>query len=250
MQASVAIVTGGATGIGRGIATVLSEHGVRVAIVQPTLEQAESGAASIPNAIGLAADIRDADAAEAMVASTESRLGPVDLLVNNAALTGLPAVGAFLTSGRRHVDDLIDVNLKGTVWCSQSVARRMVAAGRPGNIIHIASVGAFAAQEMASIYCATKAAVAMLAQCMALELAPHRIRVNAVAPGDILTEASADITSEVKARGATGQYVRRTPLGRRGTPREIGEVVAFLASEQARFITGETIRVDGGFLTY
>jgi NAD(P)-dependent dehydrogenase (short-subunit alcohol dehydrogenase family) len=126
----------------------------------------------------------------------------------------------------------------------------MVALGRPGNIVHIASVGAFAAQELASVYCASKAALVSLAKSMALELAPHGIRVNAIAPGDILTGASANVTVDLKALGATGLYWRRTPLGRRGDPADIGEAVAFLASDAARFITGSVLTVDGGFLTY
>ncbi len=250
LEGRVAIVTGGATGIGHGIAGVLAERGALLAVVQPTQQQADEGAATLPRAAGFAADIRDPDAVDAMVAAVMARFGRIDILVNNAALTGLPAVGSFLTGNRAHVDAVIDVNLKGAIWCSQAAARRMVAAGRPGNIVHIASVGAFAAQELASMYCATKAALVSLAQSMALELAPHGIRVNAVAPGDIYTEASADITSELKQQGATGLYWRQTPLGRRGTPREIGEAVAFLVSDAAAFVTGTTLTVDGGFLTY
>ncbi len=250
LEGRVAIVTGGATGIGHGIATVLARYGARIAIVQPTLEQAESGARRLPEAAGFAADIRDPDLVQAMVEEVAARFGRIDILVNNAALAGLPAAGAFLEMSRPFTDSVIDVNLKGAIWCSQAVARAMVAAGSPGNIIHISSVGAFAAQEMASVYCATKAALVSLTQSMALELAPHRIRVNAVAPGDILTEASANIVAEVKAHGATGAYVRRTPLGRRGSPEDIGEAVAFLASDRAAFLTGETVKVDGGFLTY
>ena len=142
------------------------------------------------------------------------------------------------------------MNLKRTFYCSQSVAKHMVAAGRGGSIIHISSVGAFAAQEFASLYCATKAAQVSLAQTMALELAPHRIRVNSVAAGDINTEASANITLEKREIGASTRYVRETPLGRRGTPRDIGYAVAYLASEDASFVTGATLLVDGGFLTY
>jgi NAD(P)-dependent dehydrogenase (short-subunit alcohol dehydrogenase family) len=111
-------------------------------------------------------------------------------------------------------------------------------------------VGAFAAQELASIYCASKAAQSSLTQSMALELAPHGIRVNAVAPGDILTDANAGIVADLKTMGATGKYLRVTPLGRRGSPDDIGNAVAFLVSDEACFITGAVLRVDGGFLTY
>ncbi|MBS1873289.1 MAG: SDR family oxidoreductase [Acidobacteria bacterium] len=250
LDGRVAIVTGGATGIGHGVATVLAERGARVAIVQPSIEQAEQGAATVAGAVGFAADVRDRAAVNAMVDRVAERLGRVDILVNNAALTGLPAVSPFATMPEAHVDDVIDVNLKGAIWCSQAAARRMIESGAGGAIVHIASVGAYAAQELGSIYCATKAALVSLAQSMALELAPYGIRVNAVAPGDIETPASATIVTDLRTLGATGQYIRRTPLGRRGTPLDIGEAVSFLCGPQAAFITGTCLTVDGGFLTY
>jgi NAD(P)-dependent dehydrogenase (short-subunit alcohol dehydrogenase family) len=111
-------------------------------------------------------------------------------------------------------------------------------------------VGAFAAQEHASVYCASKAAVTSLAQSMALELAEHGIRVNCIAPGDIRTEANETIVADLKAGGASGKYLRLTPAGRRGSPEEIGHAVAFLATEEASFVTGTTLRVDGGWLCY
>ena len=126
----------------------------------------------------------------------------------------------------------------------------MVAAGRGGSIVHISSVGAYAAQEFASLYCATKAAQVSLAQSMALELAPHKIRVNSVAAGDINTEASANITAEKSGVGASKRWVRETPLQRRGSPRDIGYAVAYLVSDEAGFVTGATLLVDGGYLTY
>jgi NAD(P)-dependent dehydrogenase (short-subunit alcohol dehydrogenase family) len=246
----VAIVTGGATGIGFGIAGALAERGARVAIVQPAIGQADEAACRLPNAAGFAADIRDPDAVERMTAAVAARFGRVDILVNNAALTGHPAVAPFLSASRDHVDTIIDVNLKGAIWCSQAAAKRMCDGRRGGIIIHIASVAAFAAQELASFYCASKAALVSLAQSMALELAPYGIRVNAVAPGDILTPANADTVADLKTEGATGKYLRATPLGRRGEPSDIGAAVAFLVSDEARFITGTTLTVDGGFLSY
>jgi NAD(P)-dependent dehydrogenase (short-subunit alcohol dehydrogenase family) len=144
----------------------------------------------------------------------------------------------------------VDVNLKGTFYCSQAAAKHMIAARRGGSIIHVSSVGAFAAQEFAALYCATKAAQVSLARSMALELAPHGIRVNAIAPGDILTEASEHVVSDLKTAGVSGRYRRTTPLGRRGTPEEIGRAVAFLASDEASFVTGTTLVVDGGYLAY
>ena len=229
----VYIVTGGTTGIGAGISAVLRGYGARVAAWR--FEDC---------------DVRDPAQVEAATAATVAEYGRLDGVVNNAGLTGPIALASFLTASPAHVDDMLATNLKGPIYCSQAFARHAVSAGQPGAIVHIASVGAYAAQEHAAVYCATKAALVSLTQGMALELAPHGIRVNAVAPGDILTPANANIVAEVKQGGASGRYLRTTPLGRRGTPEEIGEAVAFLLSDRSSFTTGATLTVDGGLLAY
>src|SRR5262249_39487668 len=165
-------------------------------------------------------------------------------------VSGAPVVQMFLDTADEHLGLVVGTNLRGVFVCSQESARAMVEQGRPGVIVHISSVGSFAGQEGATAYCATKAGLTGLTQAMALELAPHRIRVVAVAPGDIATEASANIRAEVRESGASGAYLRQTPLGRQGTSAEIGDVVAFVASDAASFITGTTVLVDGGFLAY
>jgi len=248
----VAIITGGGTGIGLGIAQVLSEKGVKLVLAQRRLELAQRAVESLRPAevIAEALDIRDPDAVDRLVASAMRQYGRVDILVNNASVTGMPAIAPMLECDVATVDAIVDANLKGTFYCSQSVAKRMVAAGRGGSIVHISSVGAYAAQEFATLYCATKAAQVSLAQSMALELAPHKIRVNCIAAGDINTEASANITDEKRDIGASKRYVRETPLTRRGSPRDIGHAVAYLVSDDASFVTGATLLVDGGFLTY
>ncbi len=244
-EGKVALITGGGTGIGLGIARVLASRGVKIAIVQNrACEDLPEGA------LFLEADIADPEAVARVTDRVVSHFGRLDIAVNNAALTGKPAVAPFLECTPGQLDRIVDVNLKGTYYVSQYAARQMVKQGGGGAIVHIASVGAFAAQEHASAYCATKAAVAALAQAMAIELAPHGIRVNAVAPGDIYTNANAAIVDDLKQGGATGRFLRTTPLGRRGTPEEIGHAVAFLASDEASFITGTTLLVDGGFLAY
>ncbi|MCX6603226.1 MAG: SDR family oxidoreductase [Acidobacteria bacterium] len=225
LENRVYIVTGGATGIGAGITAVLRSYGAQVEIFQPET-----------------CDVRDPVQVDLETAKVLDRCGRLDGLVNNAGLTGPIALAPFLTVDPAKIEDILATNLKGPIYCSQSFARRAVERGQPGAIVHIASVGAFAAQENASIYCASKAALVALTQAMALELAHHQIRVNAVAPGDILTPANAQI--------APSRYPRSTPAGRRGTPREIGEAVAFLLSDNSSFTTGATLTVDGGLLTY
>lgn len=241
LKDQVAIVTGGATGIGMGITEALGRQGALVAVVQPEVGENETA---------FQADIANPAEVDRMVDAVFQRFGRIDILVNNASLTGKLSAASFLDCSTAQLDRIVDVNLKGTYYCSQRVARRMISTNNSGRIVHIASVGAFAAQEYCSAYCATKAAQVSLAQTMAIELAPYGIRVNAVAPGDILTTRSANILNELMEQGASGRYVRNTPLGRRGTPREIGEVVAFLVSNGASFINGTTITVDGGFLSY
>ena len=225
LENRVYIVTGGATGIGAGITEVLRAHGAHVEIFQPEN-----------------CDVRDPVQVDAETAKVLHRWGRLDGLVNNAGLTGPVAIAPFLTVDPAKIEDILATNLKGPIYCSQSFARRAVERGQPGAIVNIASVGAFAAQENASIYCASKAALVALTRAMALELAPHQIRVNAVAPGDILTPANSDV--------APSRYPRTTPWGRRGTPKEIGEAVAFLLSDNSSFTTGTTLTVDGGLLTY
>jgi NAD(P)-dependent dehydrogenase (short-subunit alcohol dehydrogenase family) len=246
LDGKVIIVTGGGTGIGRGISTLLAQKGARVAIVQVTLEEAQSAAVSIPGASGFAADISDRDRVEEMTAQVVNTFGRIDGLVNNAGVSGEAARSDFASMPPDQTNRIIDTNLKGTIWCSQAVSRFLIEHNVPGCIVHIASVGAFAAQQMAAVYCATKAAQTSLAQCMAIDLAAHGIRVNAVAPGDIQTETS----DKAHPPGSGGHYRRHTPLGRRGSPEDVANAVAFLFSSEAAFITGTTLTVDGGFLSY
>jgi NAD(P)-dependent dehydrogenase (short-subunit alcohol dehydrogenase family) len=188
---------------------------------------------------------------DALVRRAVEAFGRLDVMVNNAALTGA-AVEArpFLEETDEHWRRIVDVNLNGAFICTQEAARQMVKQGGGGSIVNISSVAQFAAQEHAAPYCASKAALDGLAKTAAIELAPHGIRVNNVAPGDIDTEASHDVVQQAAERGATGRFFRYTPLGRRGSPEEIGRVVAFLASDAASFVTGATWLVDGGFLSY
>jgi 3-oxoacyl-[acyl-carrier protein] reductase len=254
LEGRVALVTGGGTGIGAGIARSLAEAGAAVVLGQRRGELAQRHADALNaegfRAVGTHLDVRERAQNRAAIDLALERFGRLDVLVNNAAITGTPALQLFLDGTDEHVDLILDVNLRGVIVCSQEAARVMVQQQRPGVIVNISSVGSFAGQEGATAYCATKAGLTGLTQAMSLELAPHQIRVVAVAPGDIATEASANIRTDVRDSGASGAYLRQTPLGRQGTSAEIGDVVAFVASDAASFITGTTLLVDGGFLAY
>jgi len=187
----------------------------------------------------------------ALIAAAVQAFGRLDVMVNNAALTGAAVEArSFLDETDEHWRRIIDINLNGAFICTQAAAKQMLAQGAGGSIINISSVAQFAAQEHAAPYCASKAGLDGLTKAAAIELAPYGIRVNNVAPGDIDTEASHDVVAKAADRGATGKFFRYTPLDRRGQPQEIGSVVAFLASDDASFVTGATWLVDGGFLSY
>ncbi len=249
----VAIVTGGGTGIGRAISERFIADGASVVIAQRRIEKGEEVAATLrgrgANAVAIHVDISDRRQVRRLVDETLSHFGGIDILVNNASMTGLAALAPFLECPDELINGVIDINLKGTIICSQEAAKEM--AGRGGGaIIHISSVAAYAAQEGATVYCATKAALEGLTRAMALELSPYGIRVNCIAPGDILTESNEMIEQDMKRKGVSGRYFRQIPLGRRGAPEEVAAAAAFLASDEASYVQGATLLVDGGFLIY
>jgi NAD(P)-dependent dehydrogenase (short-subunit alcohol dehydrogenase family) len=252
LAGKVVLITGGATGIGFGTAKVMVERGARVAIAQRDAARGRDAVERLKPAevVSLQLDIRDHAAVKECVDAVVARWGAIDVLVNNASVTGRSALSSFIDAAPEHVDRIVDTNLKGTIYCSQAAARHMIRLKMVGSIVHVSSVGAYGAQENAAVYCATKAGQVMLTQGMAIELAPYGIRVNCIAPGDINTQTSANAVRDVKESGASGRFLRLTPMGRRGTPEEVGRAVAFLASDDAGFITGTTLLVDGGFLAY
>jgi NAD(P)-dependent dehydrogenase (short-subunit alcohol dehydrogenase family) len=251
----VIIITGGGTGIGLGIARCCAAEGAAVVLAQRRAEIAEREAMALRaagyRALGMGCDVSSRADVQALIAATIEAFGRVDAMVNNAALTGAAVEArSFLEETDEHWRRIIDINLNGAFICTQEAAKQMATQGGGGSIVNISSVAQFAAQEYAAPYCASKAGLDGLTKAASIELAPYGIRVNNVAPGDIDTEASHDVVGQATQRGATGKFFRFTPLGRRGTPEEIGRVVAFLASDEASFVTGATWLVDGGFLSY
>jgi NAD(P)-dependent dehydrogenase (short-subunit alcohol dehydrogenase family) len=241
---NVVLVTGAQQGIGRAMALEFAAAGADVAINWLDDEPAAQAVAGGVRAAGRRALLVQADmgriaAVTAMVAAVVRDLGPVDILVNNAGV--FPRV-PFLEMGENDWSYVLDINLKGACFCAQAVARAMVAAGRPGSIINLTSGAAFRGSPRGVHYCASKGGILSMTRQMALELAPHRIRVNAVAPG--LTDTAQPRYGMGEAEiAAAGQAI---PLGRIAEPQEIARAAVFLASGDAGFITGQCLHVNGG----
>ncbi|NNU78960.1 SDR family oxidoreductase [Halovulum dunhuangense] len=239
----IALVTGGARGIGRACAEALAADGCRVVLADIDADAAAATAGELGNgALGLGCDIGQPDQVAALFDRVEADAGPVSVLVNNAGIA-MPA--PFLETPVEDFRKVIDVNLTGSFVATQRAARAMVAHGIKGAVVNMSSVNAQLAIPTIASYCASKGGVMQLTRAAALALAPHGIRVNAVGPGSIDTAMLAGVNANPDAMK---MVLSRTPLGRIGTPREIGDVVAFLASEKASYITGETIYIDGGRL--
>jgi len=239
----IALVTGAARGIGCACAEAIAETGARMVLADIDTDGVKTAAERIGgNAVGIRCDIGDPAQITAMFDRIEAEVGPVSILVNNA---GIARPGDFLETSLEQFRSVIDVNLTGTFVAIQRAAKTMVAKGIEGAIVNMSSINAQVAIPSIAAYCASKGGVMQLTKAAALALAPHNIRVNAVGPGSIDTEMMASVNA---SPGAMEMLLSRTPLKRVGTPREIGDVVAFLAGKKASYITGETIYVDGGRL--
>lgn len=250
-----AVVTGGAMGIGFGITKRLVEAGANILIADLDEGAAKAAAQKLAGGAGKAAamqaDVSEAATADAIVAQCVKQFGSIDILVNNAGI--YPQV-PILQMTPELFDKVYKINLRGLALCSKAAGAKMIEQGKGGKIINIASVDAFHPSMIGlAAYDASKGGVVMFTKNFALEMAPHKVHVNAIAPGGIQTEGTAKplegsgmIEEELKRMMVA--FTARIPAGRMGVPNDIGKVAVFLASSALDYMTGETVIMNGGML--
>jgi 3-oxoacyl-[acyl-carrier protein] reductase len=244
LEGKVALVTGGGRGIGRAIAEVLAERGADVILADRMLDSARISAAEIAARTGrktlaLEVDVSSFESAKSMVDQALEQFGKVDILVNNAGIT---RDNLIMRMDEADWDAVIDINLKGAWNCSKAVIRAMMKQ-RYGRIVNISSVSGLAGQAGQTNYSASKAGLIGFTKALAREVASRQITVNAVAPGFVPTALTVDLPEDLK-----DSMMKLTPLGRMGKPEEIAYAVAFFASDEAAYVTGQVLSVDGGMM--
>ena len=249
LEGHVALVTGGAQGIGNAIARRLAENGASIAIVDVNEEGAREAAGALPDAIALSADIRDSAAIEIAIAAIMARYGRIDILVNNA---GVNTFRDRVEIDRFPVDEwhrIVGIDLDGTFLVSRAALQPMIASGRGGRVINIASVVGLAAMRLQPAFAAAKAAIVHLTRAMALELGGRGVAVNAIAPGSVLTDGTRQLFygEDGRFHDRMRTFMDHIPLARPGTPEEIAEAALFLASPVSGYINGQVLTVDGGW---
>jgi 3-oxoacyl-[acyl-carrier protein] reductase len=244
LDGRTAIITGSARGIGRAIAERLAIQGAQVVIADIRIDIAESTATEITaltsqKSLPVSVNVMDINSVQAMVDKAITTFGKIDILVNNAGIT---RDTLLIRMDETDWDAVIDVNLKGVFNCSKAVIRGMMKQ-RYGRVVNISSVSGQAGQIGQTNYSASKAGVIGFTKALAREVASRQITVNAIAPGFIPTALTNDLSDELKE-----SILIYTPLGRMGKPEEVASAVAFLASEEAAYITGQVLAVDGGMV--
>jgi 3-oxoacyl-[acyl-carrier protein] reductase len=241
LKNKIAIVTGGAAGIGFATAKLFLEEGATVAICDISKEKTDAAVAELSafgTARGFIVDIAKKEQCEAMVAELVKEFGRVDILINNAGIT---ADAQFYKMSDEQFERVLNVNLKGTYYMSKAVIPVMIEQ-KYGKIVHASSVSAYNGNFGQTNYAASKAAIIGMTRVMGKELGKYGINVNAIAPGSIMTDMYAAVPEEAKQK-----KLAAIPLRRYGEPREAAQLFAFLASDEASYITAQTITIDGGF---
>lgn len=238
-----AIVTGASRGLGRHFALTLARSGVQVALAARGISRLQDAVKEIEEfggcALAIQVDVTDGKSVEACVATAEKEFGPINILVNNA---GIAVTKSLLEHVEKDWDTVLDTNLKGVWLMAQEVTRRMIHCEQDGSIINIASVLGERGISQLPGYCASKGGIINLTRAMAVELAPHGIRVNAIAPGYIET----DMNREFFATQAGQRLIKRIPQRRLGQTEDLDGVLLLLASHASRYMTGSVITIDGG----
>jgi len=245
LEGQTAVVTGGGTGIGLGIARALGKLGATVALTSRSQEHLDAGLAELERdgsrAFSVIADVRDPSAVDAMVSEVVKQTGQIDILINNAAGNFICRAEDLSPNGWNAV---INIVLNGSFYCSRAVGRHMIARGAGGSIVSILANYAWTGSAGTIHSASAKAGVMAMTQTLAVEWAPHKIRVNAIAPGPI--EATGAARQLWSSPDAVQAIAGKVPLGRWGRTDEIGDAVSFLVSPHASYITGDVLTVDGG----
>lgn len=250
LQGKVALITGGARGIGLGFAEAFVLEGAKVVIADINIERAQSAAASIgPNASAVQLDVTNIDEINRVVTEIDSQFNGIDILINNAAIFDMAPIQAITEESYELV---FGVNLKGPLFVMKAVANVMIKRGRGGKIINMASQAGRRGEALVTLYCASKAAIISATQSAALALVKHGINVNAIAPGVVdgehwdVVDAKFAEWEGLKPGEKKDQVAKSVPIGRFATPDDIKGLAVFLASKDSDYILAQTYNVDGG----